>query len=138
MCIFSRAVAHVAATRIFVGEQPGGRQALIYAMEVEVAAPTAMILPLPTPVDAGEVAVHFVSLAAYRDLFDDLARAFPAVALGLAPQPASRHAPHRRPTTCPGARSTRCPRGGRSAAPSSSARGAPRSPARRRGSPSGS
>ena len=38
MCIFSRGVRHVGATRIFVGDRADGRQALIYAMEVELEA----------------------------------------------------------------------------------------------------
>lgn len=92
MCIFSRGVRHVGATRIFVGDRADGRQALIYAMEVELTAPTAMVLPLPTPAGCGEDAVEFVSLARYPSLFDDLDRAFPAMdlSLGFAPQPAAR------------------------------------------------
>lgn len=92
MCIFSRGVRHVGATRIFVGDRADGRQALIYAMEVELSAPTAMVLPLPTPAGCGEDAVAFVSLAAYPTLFDDLDRAFPAMdlALGFAPQAVGR------------------------------------------------
>lgn len=87
MCIFSRGVRHVGATRIFVGDRADGRQALIYAMEVELAAPTAMVLPLPTPAGCSEDAVEFVSLARYPSLFDDLDRAFPALELSLGGAP---------------------------------------------------
>lgn len=90
MCIFSRAVRHVGATRIFAGDRADGRQALIYAMEVELREPTAMVLPLPTPAGCGEDAVAFVSLAGYPTLFDDLDRAFPV--LGPAPQALGRAA----------------------------------------------
>ena len=55
MCIFSRGVRHVGSTRIFAGHQDDGRQALIYSMEVELSAPTAMVLPLPTPPGAGRM-----------------------------------------------------------------------------------
>jgi hypothetical protein len=89
MCIFSRGVRHVGATRIFVGDRADGRQALIYAMEVELAAPTAMVLPLPTPAGCSEDAVEFVSLARYPSLFDDLDRAFPALELSLGRRAAS-------------------------------------------------
>ncbi len=94
MCIFSRGVRHVGATRIFVGHRDDGRQALIYAMEVELTAPTAMVLPLPTPAGCGEDAVTFVSLARYPSLFDDVDRAFPALelSLGFAPQGVGRGA----------------------------------------------
>lgn len=87
MCIFSRGVRHVGSTRIFAGHQDDGRQALIYSMEVELSAPTAMVLPLPTPPGAGEDAVVFVSLADYPTIFDDLERAFPPMYLSAgAPQ----------------------------------------------------
>ncbi|MBK9033979.1 MAG: hypothetical protein IPL61_22380 [Myxococcales bacterium] len=88
MCIFSRAVRHVGATRIFAGHRDDGRQALIYAMDVELDQPTAMVLPLPTPPGVAEGAVEFVSLAAYPALFDDLDRAFPV--LSPAPQAVGR------------------------------------------------
>lgn len=86
MCVFSRAVRHVGKTKIFVGHRAGGEQALVYAMEVEVDEPTAMVLPLPTPAGCGEDAVRFVSLEAYPTLFADLEAAFPALGVELMPQ----------------------------------------------------
>lgn len=77
MCMFSRRVEHVSATKIFAGDQPDGRQALIYSMTVTTGEPLAMVLPLPVPADGPDDAVEFVNLEGYSDLFDDLKRAFP-------------------------------------------------------------
>jgi len=83
MCIFSRNVEHVSATKIFARGLPDGRQVLIYAMDVAMAEDLAMVLPLPVPANGPDDAVEFVSLEAYPTLFDDLKRAFPRiVALG--------------------------------------------------------
>lgn len=99
MCIFSRGVRHVGATRIFAGHRDDGRQSLIYSMEVELAAPTAMVLPLPTPAGVGEDAVTFVSLADYPTIFEDLEQAFPPMFLAAgAPQGRSLNAVAAAPT----------------------------------------
>ena len=89
MCVFSRAVRHVGKTKIFVGHREGGEQSLIYAMELEVDEPTAMVLPLPTPAGCDEDAVRFVSLEGYPTLFAELGAAFPALGTMLM-QPAGR------------------------------------------------
>jgi hypothetical protein len=83
MCCFSRPVRHVSQTQIFARPLPGGRQALVYAMSVDLDEDTAMILPLPTPPGAGdEGAVSFVDLSGYGRFFGDLRAAFPEVYLG--------------------------------------------------------
>jgi len=76
MCIFSRAVKFVGQTRIFA-RTSGDRQLLAYAMNVELAADVAMVLPLPVALGAAEDAVRFVDLEGYENFFDDLERAFP-------------------------------------------------------------
>ena len=78
MCMFSRPVREVAATRIFARHLDSGDQALVYGMNVSLSEPTAMILPLPVPPHPGEDAVRFVDLSGYADFFQDLHRAFPA------------------------------------------------------------
>ncbi|MBE7449146.1 MAG: hypothetical protein HS111_09680 [Kofleriaceae bacterium] len=81
MCCFSRTVAGVSGTQIFARHAGGGRQALAYAMNVELDEAVAMVLPLPVVRGAGgavaEDAVGFVDLSPYPRLFADLARAFP-------------------------------------------------------------
>ncbi len=77
MCCFSRPVKLVAKTKIFVGDQADGRQALVYAMDVELGEELAMVLPLPVPRGSAEDAVQFVSLEGYATFFDDMAAAFP-------------------------------------------------------------
>lgn len=76
MCIFSQAVRHVGATRIFA-RGVGDRQRLAYAMDFAAAEELAMILPIPVPVGSAEDAVRFVDLSGYEKLFDDLRAAFP-------------------------------------------------------------
>ncbi|MCE9580030.1 MAG: hypothetical protein K8W52_43340 [Deltaproteobacteria bacterium] len=85
MCRFSGPVREVGATKIFVGDAGDGRQSLIYAMEVELAAPVAMVLPLPVPADGPDDAIAFHDLSEHAWLFDDLAGEF-------APAPAAGHA----------------------------------------------
>ena len=77
MCMFSRDVEHVSATKIFAGEQADGRQALIYAMTVTVDEPLAMVLPLPVPANGPDDAIEFVNLEGYGELFTDLKKGFP-------------------------------------------------------------
>lgn len=78
MCCFSRPVRFVGSTKIFARAQEPGRQLLAYAMEVDLAEPTAMVLPLPVPPKSPEDAVRFLSLEAYASFFEDLEGAFPA------------------------------------------------------------
>lgn len=77
MCCFSGRVEEVADTRIFACGARQDRQVLIYEMKVSVDQPVAMVLPIPTPTRSFEDAVRFVSLEAYPEIFDDLAKAFP-------------------------------------------------------------
>lgn len=77
MCMFSRHVPHVSATKIFAAGLPDGRQSLVYSMSVEVGEPLAMVLPLPVPANGPDDAVEFVNLEGYKNVFDDLKRAFP-------------------------------------------------------------
>ncbi len=78
MCLFSRAVERVSATRIFARHVGDDRQALIYAMTLATTEPVAMVLPLPVAPGSGEDAVRFVDLSAYPEFFADLDKAFPA------------------------------------------------------------
>jgi hypothetical protein len=93
MCMFSRHVEHVAATKIFAGVAPDGRQTLIYSMTVTVGEPLAMVLPLPVPANGPDDAVELVNLEGYAELFVDLKKAFPDT--GIYPQALgrSRNAP---------------------------------------------
>ncbi|HUQ02533.1 MAG TPA: hypothetical protein VM261_08570 [Kofleriaceae bacterium] len=75
MCCFSGRVAHVGGTNIFA-RRMGARQALVYAMNVELDDAVAMILPLPIA-RAAEDALGFVDLSGYPSFFKDLAAAFP-------------------------------------------------------------
>jgi len=84
MCIFSQAIELVAATKIFARGLSDGRQVLIYAMDVAANGPLAMVLPLPVPPQGPDDAIEFVDLSGYRDVMDDLAKAFPD--LRIAPQ----------------------------------------------------
>ena len=95
MCIFSRPVGHVAATRIFARSLPDGSQALAYSMNVELGEPTAMILPLPIPPGSGEDAIRFVDLSGYPTFFEDVSKAFPAPAPALGRMLAAQAAPVR-------------------------------------------
>src|SRR5687768_18569857 len=92
MCCFSRRVQHVEQTEIFARALPGGRQALIYSMQIKAAEDLAMILPIPVAQPAAEEAVQFVDLHEYPQLFAGLRRAFhiprPAT-LGRAPTAAA-------------------------------------------------
>lgn len=85
MCCFSQPVRFVGGTRIFARGVADGRQALVYAMDVEIDTELAMVLPIPVPQGSPEDAVAFVSLEGYERFFDDLAAAFPPV-FAAAPQ----------------------------------------------------
>ena len=77
MCCFAGPVESVSDTRIFARFVGKARQALAYEMRFATKELNAMILPLPTPVGAGEQAVQFVSLKKYDRMFADFRRAFP-------------------------------------------------------------
>lgn len=95
MCCFSRPVPFVGGTRVFARGLADGSQALVYAMDVELAEPLAMVLPLPVPEAPGEDAVRFVDLSAYPRFFDDLDAAFPPdyATMPQAKGPVRRNAP---------------------------------------------
>lgn len=76
MCIFSRGVSRVSATRIFARPQGGDRQVLAYAMNAGIEEELAMVLPIPVVPGGGDDAVAFINLESYPDLFEDLERAF--------------------------------------------------------------
>jgi hypothetical protein len=77
MCCFSREVQGVADTKIFARSGKEGRQFLVYAMNFKAAEDLAMILPIPTPKDAKEDAVKFLSLEDYPTFFDEMREGFP-------------------------------------------------------------
>lgn len=76
MCIFSRAVKHVSATKLFARRE-GSLQHLAYSMNFQSPDALAMLLPLPTSPGASESAVNFVDLSGYPKLFEDLDKGFP-------------------------------------------------------------
>lgn len=80
MCCFSASVQSVSDTSIFARFGPRRRQYLVYSMKLQAAAELAMILPIPTPRDAGEDAVEFIGLDKYPEFFKDMAKGFPAPA----------------------------------------------------------
>jgi hypothetical protein len=68
----------VGQTRIFAGALNEGRQALVYAMRVELDSELAMLLPVPIPPGAGEQAVEFRDLSGCADFFEHLDALFPS------------------------------------------------------------
>ncbi|HZX00665.1 MAG TPA: hypothetical protein VFF45_00315 [Bacilli bacterium] len=76
MCCFSRPVRHVSQTHIFARSAAGGRQLLVYSMNIALTEDLAMVLPLPTPPGAAEDAVRFVDLSGYPTFFADLHKGF--------------------------------------------------------------
>jgi hypothetical protein len=81
MCIFSGPVAQVSGTQIFARPVAGDRQVLVYAMNVALDREVAMVLPLPVPPGTGDEAVSFLDLSGYATFFDDVAEAFPELAV---------------------------------------------------------
>ncbi|MCX5745865.1 MAG: hypothetical protein NT062_25595 [Proteobacteria bacterium] len=77
MCCFSRAVRAVSSTQIFARQLAHDRQALVYAMTVELDEPVAMVLPVPVVPGGGDDALAFVDLSGYPTFFADLDAAFP-------------------------------------------------------------
>lgn len=76
MCCFT-APTEVHSTNIFARMTAPGTQALVYQMEYTAQRPTAMILPLPVALPAGEASVTWRDLKGYPTFFADLARGFP-------------------------------------------------------------
>jgi hypothetical protein len=76
MCCFSRPVQSVSETRIFARMGEGGRQFLVYSMNLDAGEELAMVLPIPVAAGSGEDAVRFVNLQKYERLFDDLDSGF--------------------------------------------------------------
>lgn len=76
MCCFSRHVEKVANTSIFARASKDERQYLVYSMTLSAKEDLAMILPIPTPKDAAEDAVKFISLKEYPAFFKDMAHGF--------------------------------------------------------------
>lgn len=70
MCRFSRPIAEVSGTSIFV-RLDGNRQALANQMRLSSAEDVAMILPLPTAPGHGEKAVEFVDLSEAPRFFEE-------------------------------------------------------------------
>lgn len=77
MCCFSGPVDTVSTTKIFARAGHQTQQFLIYAMQYAAESEVAMILPLPTPPNPAEDAVHFIDLSAYPDIFTDMETSFP-------------------------------------------------------------
>src|SRR5207245_673049 len=77
MCCFSQPT-EVRGTRIFARKTGPTRQALVYQMEYAAKSPTAMILPLPLALPAGERSISWKDLKAYPQFFADLASGYPA------------------------------------------------------------
>ncbi len=77
MCCFT-APTEVHSTNIFARMTAPGTQALVYQMEYTAQRPTAMILPLPVALPAGEASVKWKDLKGYPTFFSDLALGFPA------------------------------------------------------------
>ncbi|HWO25564.1 MAG TPA: hypothetical protein VNO30_42785 [Kofleriaceae bacterium] len=77
MCCFTGSFdVSVSATRIFAREVSSGVQALAYGMTLSSPEATAMVLPLPVRVGAGEDAVRFVSLERHPQMFEELDELF--------------------------------------------------------------
>ncbi|NJN76099.1 MAG: hypothetical protein HC796_07720 [Synechococcaceae cyanobacterium RL_1_2] len=72
MCIFSRDITSVFATKIFTRKSAPDRQYLVYEMGYLAKEELAMILPLPIEQNPGEEPVRFIDLSGYGDFFKDL------------------------------------------------------------------
>jgi len=77
MCCFSQPTT-VSSTSIFARYAAPSRQLVAYRMQYTAERPTAMILPLPVALPAGEASVAWRDLKAYPHFFEDLDRGFPA------------------------------------------------------------
>mgnify|MGYP006921585531 CR=1 FL=1 len=76
MCIFSRDITAVSATKIFA-RMEANKQAIVYEMVLATSQDTAMVLPIPIAQTNGGELVEFVDLSAYDDLFKDIEDLFP-------------------------------------------------------------
>src|SRR5262245_35443864 len=76
MCCFTTKT-EVHGTRIFARMNGPNTQVLAYQMEFAAKEPTAMILPLPVALPAGESSVRWISLKEYGGFFNDLGKGFP-------------------------------------------------------------
>lgn len=72
MCIFSRDITAVFATKIFTRKAAPDRQYLVYEMGYQAPEELAMILPLPIAKNAGEESIRFIDLSNYGEFFNDL------------------------------------------------------------------
>lgn len=77
MCCFSGTVEYVGGTKIFARRKRDGRQVLVYEMDYRAKDDLAMILPIPTPRNANEDAVEFISLKKFPTIFASLDKGFP-------------------------------------------------------------
>lgn len=77
MCCFSTRT-HVEKTRIFARMTSPNVEVLAYQMQYAATEPTAMILPLPVALPAGERSVRWKSLKDQPAFFDRLEAGFPA------------------------------------------------------------
>ena len=78
MCCFT-APTEVHTTSIFARMASPDTEALVYQMQYEAKTPTAMILPLPVALPAGESSVTWKDLKGYPNFFADLATGFPEI-----------------------------------------------------------
>src|SRR5262249_50959431 len=85
MCCFSRPVDKVADTHIFARAGKDNKQFLVYSMYIKASEDLAMVLPIPTPKNAAEDAVRFLSLKDYADFFADMLKGFPTRGLSNRP-----------------------------------------------------
>lgn len=76
MCMFAGKIRYVTSSKIFARQQ-GGRQALIYEMQLASDDDTAMILPIPVHRNNEMDDVNFVDLSDYADIFTDMFKFFP-------------------------------------------------------------
>ena len=86
MCVFSREVASVINTKIFVGKiasQNGAKQFTVYGNQVELGAgQSAMILPLPNP-GGLQGQIEVIDMTPYSDFFEDIERLYPRMRGGF-------------------------------------------------------
>lgn len=78
MCCFSGPVERVKNTSILV-RRCGGRQLVVYEMNLTTSEPVAMILPLHVAPGSGEDALRFIDLGMHTEFFDQLDSTFTEV-----------------------------------------------------------
>lgn len=77
MGCFSGTVSRVANTRLFARVTPDATQFLVVQLEYTAPNDFALIVPLPTPLDANADAVRFLRFSNYAEFFSDLENGFP-------------------------------------------------------------